>query len=298
MKQPPQPVLVLGAPPDGLAATAWGPFVLRPCADLDAVAAAMAAGGAAAVLLDLPDADAARGLADWPGLPQLVLGAAVLVLTEAPTLALLAPLLERGVQDLLPRAIDADALGRALQAAIARQALVQEARRSWSTDLATGLPNQAQLLEHMNHLLALREREPAPMALLVVRIEGLLAAQTRLGSEAVGVLRRKLAVRLRAALRASDVVASLGADAFAVLLAWIDAPSAAVGVAAKLERTLTHKPLQVGASMLEVGVRIGASHYPVHGRDAGALLRLALSEAAGAPAHWRTTAAAANDEPM
>lgn len=296
MKQPPQPVLVLGAAPDGLAATAWGPFALRPCADLDAVTAAMAAGGVTAVLLDLPDADAARGLADWPGLPQLVLGAAVLVLTEAPTPALLAPLLERGVQDLLPRTLAADALGRALQAAIARQALAQDARRSWSTDLATGLPNQAQLLEHMNHLLALREREPAPMALLVVRIEGLLAAQTRLGPEAAGVLRRKLAVRLRAALRASDVVASLGADAFAVLLAWIDAPAAAVGVAAKLERALT-KPLQLGASALDVGVRIGASHYPVQGRDAGTLLRLALSEAATAPAHWRMAAAAANDGP-
>ena len=296
MKQPPQPVLVLGTAPDGLADTAWGPFALRPCADLDALAAGLAGGAAAAVLLDLPDDHAVHALADWPGLPQLVLGAAVVVRTAAPTPALLALLLGRGVQDLLPQGGDAEALGRALRAAIGRQALLQDARQSWSTDLATGLPNQVQLLEHMNHLLALREREPAPMALLVVRIEGMPAVQARLGSEATAVLRRKLAVRLRAGLRASDVVASLGADAFAVLLAWIDAPAAAVGVAAKLERAVT-KPLQVAASTLDVGVRIGTSHYPVQGRDAGALLRLALNAAATAPAHWRTAAAAANDGP-
>ena len=39
------------------------------------------------------------------------------------------------------------------------------------------------------------------------------------------------------------------------------------------------------------------SKFLVQGRDAGALLRLALSEAATAPAHWRSAAAAANDEP-
>jgi hypothetical protein len=38
---------------------------------------------------------------------------------------------------------------------------------------------------------------------------------------------RKVAVRLRSGLRASDVVASVGSDTFAVLLAWIDEPATA-----------------------------------------------------------------------
>lgn len=297
MQPPPQPVLVVGPVPGDLANPAWGRFDFRPCADLDAAASALAAGDAAALLLSLPNAAAARALAAWPGLPQAVLAAAVVVMVDAVTPELQALLLERGVQEVLSAGAGADALGRALHAAALRQCLLDEARRSWSTDLATGLPNQAQLLEHMNHLLALREREPAPMALVVVRIEGLAAAQARLGAEAVGVLRRKLAVRARAALRASDVVASLGSDAFGVLLAWIDAPEAAMAVAAKLARALS-KPVQIGAGVYDVGLGVGVGRYPEDGRDARTLLRLAQREAAEAPTAWRTTTSAANDEPM
>ncbi|HQN39231.1 MAG TPA: diguanylate cyclase, partial [Thermoanaerobaculia bacterium] len=83
-------------------------------------------------------------------------------------------------------------------------------------------------------LIALRERQPAPMAVLVLRIEGFESVSARFGREAANVLRRKLAVRLRAGVRASDVVASLGDDSYAVLLAALLAPGAAAHVGAKL----------------------------------------------------------------
>jgi GGDEF domain-containing protein len=86
----------------------------------------------------------------------------------------------------------------------------------------------------MTHLLALREREPAPMAVIALRIEGLSGVAASLGRESANVLRRKVAVRLRASLRASDVVASIGNDAFVVLLAWIDSPADGERVAGKL----------------------------------------------------------------
>ena len=64
----------------------------------------------------------------------------------------------------------------ALRQAVERKRLDAAARRAYSTDLATGLPNHGQLMEHMNHLLALREREPAVMALLGwVAVAGSLA---------------------------------------------------------------------------------------------------------------------------
>ena len=44
---------------------------------------------------------------------------------------------------------------------------------------ATGLPHRQQLVEHLSQLLALREREPAPMAVLAFRIEGLATARRR-----------------------------------------------------------------------------------------------------------------------
>ncbi|MDO9462065.1 MAG: GGDEF domain-containing protein [Alphaproteobacteria bacterium] len=178
------------------------------------------------------------------------------------------------------------------------------ARKAWAIDLSTGLPNRAQLLEHMGHLLALREREPAPMALIVLRVSGLGAVGAAMGSEAANVLRRKAAVRLRAALRASDVVAAIGADAYAVLLAWIDAPTDGERVAAKLAHALA-RPFKVAGREQTLVVSQGLASYPEHGREADALLRRALAQASAsagvgqmrpARAADRGLAAAANDD--
>lgn len=229
-----------------------------------------------------------EGLASWPALSHATLDAAVLVVTADPAFELATRLLAAGVQDVLSpaEAAEPELLGRRLHLAIERKALEQSARKSYATDLATGLPNHAQLLEHMTHLLALREREPAPMATIAVRIEGLATTQARLGAESANVLRRKVAVRLRAALRASDVVAAIGNDAFAVLLAWIDAPGDGERVAGKLAQAL-QRPFKVAGHDVAVAVSIGLSLYPEHGKDADSLLRRAVGQAVGMAAVGR-----------
>jgi len=189
-------------------------------------------------------------------------------------------LLERGVQDIVvPSDAPADALRRRLEIALQRKALDRIARKAFATDLATGLPNHTQLLEHMTHLAALREREPAPMAVIALRVEGLAAVRDGLGVESSNVLRRKVAVRLRASLRASDVVASIGNDSFVVLLAWIDAPNDGQRVARKLVDAL-HQPFSVAGSDLAVKIHAGLALYPEHGKTADALLRRSLGQAA------------------
>jgi diguanylate cyclase (GGDEF)-like protein len=261
-----------------LQSSAFGPFDLTAFGTLDEAASVL--GGAAfdAVCIDAPDAVSVAAVLHWPGLSHAVLDAAVLVLTPDPQAAVAVPLLQVGVQDVLATT-DAAGIGRALRLAIERKRLELGARKAYATDLATGLPNHAQLLEHMTHLVALREREPAPMALIALRIEGLTQVGATLGTEAANVLRRKVAVRLRAGLRASDVVAALGADAFAVLLAWIDAPEHAVQVASKLALSLS-QPFSVAGRQMSVAVSVGLAAYPDQGKDAGTLLRRALGQAA------------------
>jgi GGDEF domain-containing protein len=152
-----------------------------------------------------------------------------------------------------------------------------------STDLATGLPHRQQLVEHLSQLLALRDREPAPMAVLAFRVDGLRPSQG--GAEAVDAdtVRRKIAVRLRAGVRASDVVAAVDDDAYAVLLGLILAPGDGERVAAKLLAALL-APFTVGAIERSVSVGLGVAHYPSDGSDAERLLRRALLLAAAAPA--------------
>jgi diguanylate cyclase (GGDEF)-like protein len=247
------------------------------CATLDEAAAHLRKVAFESMLAAVP----ATALLAWPALSHAVLDTAVVaVLPGAPDAATQNLLLERGVQDIVvPTDAPADALRRRLEIALQRKALDRTARKAFATDLATGLPNHTQLLEHMTHLVALREREPAPMAVIALRIEGLVAVRDDLGLESSNVLRRKVAVRLRASLRASDVVASIGNDSFVVLLAWIDAPADGQRVARKLVDAL-HQPFSVAGNDLAVLVHAGLALYPEHGRSADLLLRRSVGQAA------------------
>ena len=282
-----------------LAELPHGPFAVQHLVKLDELAAA----DADALLIRTSDL---ASVVAWPALEAAALHMALLVVTPEPDAALLQRLLQLGVQEVLPEPeADGPRLARAVAHAITRKRLDIATRRAYATDLSTGLPNHPQLLEHMTHLLALREREPAPMALIVLRVQGLAATEAALGMEAAQVLRRKAAVRLRSGLRASDVVASIGVDAFAVLLAWIDAPQDGERVAAKLAQSLA-RPFSVTGREQGLGVGTGLANYPEHGKDAETLLRRALAQAAqlatmdgpvAARAADRGPDAAANDEP-
>jgi diguanylate cyclase (GGDEF)-like protein len=267
--------------------------VVQHCTSLDEAAQALQSSAHAAVLLEMPTPAALAGLLSWPGLSHAVLDAAVVVVSPEPDVHRVVPLLQFGVQDVVPPA-DPNSLARALRLAIERKRIEMAARKAYATDLATGLPNHMQLLEHMTHLVALRAREPAPMALIVLRIEGLAATEAALGVEAANVLKRKVAVRLRSALRASDVVASLGGDTFAVLLAWIDAPDDGERVARKLAQSLT-QPFSVTGRERHIAVRVGLASYPEHGDRAENLLRRALGQASSVATIGRTDYAHAVD---
>jgi len=293
----PYQVVCLSARTPDLVTSAFGPFVFNPCASFEGIAEALHTSPCDALLLELKSpADHERLLA-WPGLAHAVMDSALVVVMPEPTPAQCIKLLQLGVQEVLARreATD-DSLGRVLRVAIERKRLDASAKKAFSTDLTTGLPTHAQLLEHMTHLLALREREPAAMALIVLRLEGFHGAENALGVEAANVLRRKAAVRLRAALRASDVVAALGGDMYGVLLAWIDAESDAEGVARKLLASLK-QPFNVAGQDLPVMGTVGIGQYPAHGRDAASLMRRAMGQAAnGNVGHLgRVGAGAAND---
>jgi diguanylate cyclase (GGDEF)-like protein len=289
-------VLVVGAAPEALASTPWGALSAWHCASLAESSAILEERRFDALLVMCRSGAELAELLHWEALSHAVQDAGVVVVADGLDAALARRLVERGVQDVLPAArAGPDELARALQLAFLRKRVERAARKAYATDLSTGLPHRAQLLEHMTHLLALREREPAPMALLVLRVDGLSATERALGSEAANVLRRKLAVRLRAALRASDVVASIGDDAFAVLLSWIDAPDDALRVAGKLALAL-QRPVRVASQDQAVSVAVGVSQYPEHGRQADELLRRAIGQAAGNASAGRAGTGAANDE--
>jgi diguanylate cyclase (GGDEF)-like protein len=299
MSSPPLDLLVLGpagAVAAAAAATSWP------------VTQAETAANAAqfdAVLLSAATRQALADLRQHPGLAQAAFDSAVVVLAGEADEEIEADLLRLGVEAIVPPG-DAAAVLRAIRHAVERKRLERATRTAYATDLATGLPHQAQLLEHMTQLLALREREPAPMVLIVLRVEGYAGAAARLGSEAANILRRKVAVRLRSALRASDVVAAIGPDAFGVLLGHVESPGDGERVAAKLVRSL-QQPFMVAGQANAVAAAVGLAHTPEHGKDAESLLQRASAQAGSlatlgrggfAARTERGPGSAANDDPV
>ncbi|MBK6788293.1 MAG: diguanylate cyclase [Betaproteobacteria bacterium] len=295
------------------------PLDLLVLGSADAIAAAAAANGwtvtqaetaanaalCDAVLLSAPTRQALAELRQQPALAQAAFDSAVVVLAGEADEEIEADLLRLGVEAIVPPG-DAAVVLRAIRHAVERKRLERATRTAYATDLATGLPHQAQLLEHMTQLLALREREPAPMVLIVLRVEGYAGAAARLGSEAANILRRKVAVRLRSALRASDVVAAMGADAFGVLLGHVESPGDGERVAAKLVRSL-QQPFMVAGQPCAVAAAVGLAHTPEHGRDAESLLQRASAQAGSlatlgrdgfAARTERGPGRAANDDPV
>ena len=266
-----------------LRSSAFGPFELHACTGRDDVLARLADASCDALIVnDIEAGPDAIDLAAEAGRDIAVL-VVVNLLDPAGVLAWLA----RGAQDvLLADELGAASLPQRLRAAIERKRLERDARTAYATDLDTGLPHQQQLIEHMSQLLALREREPAPMAVLALRVEGFATIEARLGRDAASVLRRKVGVRLRAGVRASDVVASLGDDSFAVLLGSILTPADAERVGAKLLKSLM-QPLRVSGDDLTVAAALGIGQYPQDGALPDALLRRAVGLAAAAQAQGR-----------
>ncbi len=232
------------------------------------------------------------GLAD---LPAHAAATALVVVAEGEDAAPLLDWLRQGAADVVGvHDLRSPGFGARLRVAVERRRIEREARQAYATDLATGLPHRQQLVEHMSHLIALRERQPAPMAVLVLRIEGFESVAARFGREAANVLRRKLAVRLRAGVRASDVVAALGDDSYAVLLAALLAPGDAAHVGAKL-LTVLRAPFQVAGQEALLAAALGIALHLRDGAQPEALLARAAALAAGAPAEGRLSGAAAND---
>ncbi|HZE92099.1 MAG TPA: GGDEF domain-containing protein [Rhizobacter sp.] len=220
---------------------------------------------------------AAGDVLEWLPLPSLSADTAVLVFVPDIPGDAAVRLLQAGVQDVVLHA-DAATLAQRVQLAVVRKHLEREIRMAHATDLSTGLPNRPQLLEHMSQLLALREREPKPVSVLVFRIDGLAGVASGHGHESANVVRRKVAVRLRAGVRASDVVASLGADVFAVLLPSTESQADAQRVVDKLVRSL-RQPFSVAGSDVGVLAHVGVAHFPQDGRQPGDLLRHASAAA-------------------
>ena len=154
-----------------------------------------------------------------------------------------------------------------------------EHRREARTDELTGLANRRAFNEVLERAMA-RRAPDRRLALLVVDLDDFKAVNDSLGHHYGDELLRLAAPRLQQAVRSGDVVARIGGDEFAVLLA--DADSAlAVRIAERL-RAGFRRPFPLGPRSWVIAPSVGIALAPDDGNDPVELLQhadLAMYEA-------------------
>ncbi len=142
----------------------------------------------------------------------------------------------------------------------------RDLRFSATHDSLTGLPNRALLSEHLAAL-------GGPAALVVVGLDRLALVADTLGHEVGDDLLREVAQRAGSVLGGAEVVARIGDDALAALLAGATAGDAATAAARLLDAL--QAPYQLGGERVTIGASAGTAVTDGPPTDGEALVRQA-----------------------
>lgn len=148
-------------------------------------------------------------------------------------------------------------------------------------DSLTGLYNRSVLLDVLERACQ-RSGQPSQWgALVMADLDGFKSINDTLGHAAGDKLLVEIARRLRAALRASDVVVRLGGDEFAFLLSRTSSTAAIERLMKRVARAV-RAPVAVGSRRIEPACSFGVCLFPQHGRTPFELMKhadIALYEA-------------------
>ncbi len=147
-------------------------------------------------------------------------------------------------------------------------------------DSLTGLANRASFLEHLELGLKRAARTEKGVGVLFIDLDNFKLVNDSFGHAAGDELLKAVGSRLRAAVRAMDVVARQGGDEFLILLSDLDggnversSVSRAVEAVASKVREILHEPFLVNGIEIYVSASVGISASPADGEDAETLLK-------------------------
>src|SRR5207302_2749347 len=134
-------------------------------------------------------------------------------------------------------------------------------------DDLTGLANRRLYQDRLAHAIATARRRQEGFAVCVLDLNAFKDVNDMLGYDLGDVLLRMLGERLAEALRASDTLARVGGDEFAIILPSCDDAEAAATVAGKLITEL-QRPFEIEGREVDVTASLGIAIYPRDGESA------------------------------
>jgi diguanylate cyclase (GGDEF)-like protein/PAS domain S-box-containing protein len=156
-------------------------------------------------------------------------------------------------------------------------------------DSLTGLPNDRQFREVLLARLEVAAARRAPFSVFLLDLDRFAEVNESLGHGVGDRLLVAVAERLRRTLRATDVVARLGGDDFAIIPGGSATPAASARIARQVLAAFK-EAVTVDAHSLEAGISIGIVNFPDHGGDAQTLManaEVARQAAKQARRGWR-----------
>ena len=149
------------------------------------------------------------------------------------------------------------------------QLIRQQAER----DDLTGLPNRAALLDAAERAVAARQTGDQ-VAILMMDLNRFKEINDTLGHAYGDVFLTEVAQRLPTLVRHGDLVARIGGDEFAVLLAEDASSEAAIAIAERIASACT-LPVELNGLAVAASASVGITIAPTHGGDVETLLRRA-----------------------
>lgn len=141
-------------------------------------------------------------------------------------------------------------------------------------DMLTQLPNRRYFETHLKRLITLNKRGHQAFALFYLDLDGFKAINDQYGHDAGDEALIFATERFKAALRESDFLARLGGDEFAVIIDQYFSLKELNGLSSRILRYL-QQSFSVEGKACQLGVSIGISCYPDHGKDMDTLISAA-----------------------
>ena len=145
------------------------------------------------------------------------------------------------------------------------------ANRRGSADSVTSLPNRALFMDRLHRVTESHRRRGELIAVLMMDLDGFKAINDALGHSAGDDILQQVADRLMRTTRPADIVARMGGDEFAVLLANCSSSLDAEAVAGNIQAAIK-EPFRVEGVTVPLGVSVGWATSDGSSHDGAALL--------------------------
>lgn len=143
-----------------------------------------------------------------------------------------------------------------------------------SHDELTGAPNRHLFLDRLEQDILRARRARSPLAVLYVDLDGFTQANERLGLESGNLLLREVAQRIASCIRATDTVARMGSDEFAVILNGVGDATHIEAIARAVLARLG-RPFAIDEIPASIRASIGIAVFPDNGESVHRLVACA-----------------------